>query len=1175
MAGDVKFLEILPSFPRFGEVLKAGTTKAADDAGKASGLAWAKGFGSTADDGATKQRVADLEKAAKAAERAVNTETQSIAKARASQRDATAKVIEAESRLDAARAKGDTTKVAAAEERLEAARERQRAASTKVESAEGALRAAYDQQKTAVESLEAAQRDLTDEADGQVGVWDRLKGALSGAKSGSDDAERSLGGMVTQLAAAAGGAALFSAAWSDSMDLSTGTAKVTAALGLTESQSKTAGEVAGALYADSYGESMGDVTGAVEAVMSSMAGMRDASEADLQQVTGQAMSLASAFDLDVQEAVTAAGGLISNGLAPDATGAFDLITASLQQVPAAMRGDVLDAANEYGGVFASLGLDGAAAMGMLAAASDGGAIAIDKTGDALKEFTIRATDMSTASVEAYDALGLNAEEMSNALLAGGDSASGAMQQIVDGLLGIKDPATQANTAIALFGTPIEDLGVNEIPGFLEGLSQMGTGLGDVSGKAGELDEAMAGTVDPLEQMKRSFMGVLTDGLTPLLGPVQAFADWATNTPGVMTAVAVALGVVAVAWAAVTLAASPWLAIGVGVAAVIAGVILAVQNWGTITDWLAAKWGDFTSWLSEKTAALGQWWSDTWTGVRDNAMGAWQAVADGLKAGWDFIYQWVFKPYVDGANWLWQQFVAVKDGAIATWDLLKAGLKAGGDFIATYVFEPVKQGAQWVWDKIVAVKDGAVGAWNLLKDGFKAGWDFIDQSVFGPLKAGVDAVRAAFDTAVDLIGAAWDKIKGAAAAPVNFIIETVYRDGIKATFDKIASAVGLSLSLPTVNPIKLASGGVMPGWSPGRDIHQFFSPTGGRLDLSGGEAVMRPEFTRAVGGPDGVAALNRAAVAGRLPSHAFAGGGIIDWLGSAASSVGDFVSGVAGGIKNAVINVASFLADPVRGFSELLTKPMNALLSQVMAGDLGQALVEYPRKSVESLIDKALGLIRGMTAPGDEGGPLPSVGGWVRPMRGGRVTSRFGPRWGAFHNGIDLAGGGNTFASWAGRVKRVGWNVGYGNTGIGILLDHDNGYESYYGHNPSMSAVKVTPGQVVGAGQHIGREGATGNVTGVHLHYSIFKNGRAVNPESIGVFDQGGLMLPDQLGMNLTNTPEMVFNASQWQTLDQLAARGAAASTPAPQYSRFHPDDLEYLARMLGLASRRVAARGGG
>ena len=66
----------------------------------------------------------------------------------------------------------------------------------------------------------------------------------------------------------------------------------------------------------------------------------------------------------------------------------------------------------------------------------------------------------------------------------------------------------------------------------------------------------------------------------------------------------------------------------------------------------------------------------------------------------------------------------------------------------------------------------------------------------------------------------------------------------------------------------AAGGVLPGWTPGRDVHDFYSPTAGRLSLSGGEAIMRPEWTRAVGGPKAVAAMNRAAISGQ---H-FASGG---------------------------------------------------------------------------------------------------------------------------------------------------------------------------------------------------------------------------------------------------------------------------------------------------------------
>lgn len=61
----------------------------------------------------------------------------------------------------------------------------------------------------------------------------------------------------------------------------------------------------------------------------------------------------------------------------------------------------------------------------------------------------------------------------------------------------------------------------------------------------------------------------------------------------------------------------------------------------------------------------------------------------------------------------------------------------------------------------------------------------------------------------------------------------------------------------------ASGGVLPGFSPGRDIHHFSGPAG-RLHLSGGEAIMRPEWTKAVGGPGAVSQMNKAATRGDDP-----------------------------------------------------------------------------------------------------------------------------------------------------------------------------------------------------------------------------------------------------------------------------------------------------------------------
>ncbi|WCE39116.1 phage tail tape measure protein [Brevibacterium sp. BDJS002] len=99
----------------------------------------------------------------------------------------------------------------------------------------------------------------------------------------------------------------------------------------------------------------------------------------------------------------------------------------------------------------------------------------------------------------------------------------------------------------------------------------------------------------------------------------------------------------------------------------------------------------------------------------------------------------------------------------------------------------------------------------------------------------------------------------------------------ASVNKAFGDVGVKLDAPAA--LKFESGGVMPGYSPGRDIHQFRSPTAGELYLSGGEAIMRPEWTRAMGGEQGVKAQNDAARQGRLDDllhmqgNAFASGGV--------------------------------------------------------------------------------------------------------------------------------------------------------------------------------------------------------------------------------------------------------------------------------------------------------------
>lgn len=115
-----------------------------------------------------------------------------------------------------------------------------------------------------------------------------------------------------------------------------------------------------------------------------------------------------------------------------------------------------------------------------------------------------------------------------------------------------------------------------------------------------------------------------------------------------------------------------------------------------------------------------------------------------------------------------------------------------------------------------------------------------------------------------------------------------------------------------------------------------------------------------------------------------------------------------------------------------------------------------------------------------------------PTVGGYVSSEMGFRWGKKHKGIDIARPSNLTIKAAdnGVVVSAGWDSGgYGNK---VIIDHQNGMRTLYGH---MSSINVKVGQTVSKGTGIGVMGATGDATGVHLHFEVYKNGGLVNPLS--------------------------------------------------------------------------------
>lgn len=124
-------------------------------------------------------------------------------------------------------------------------------------------------------------------------------------------------------------------------------------------------------------------------------------------------------------------------------------------------------------------------------------------------------------------------------------------------------------------------------------------------------------------------------------------------------------------------------------------------------------------------------------------------------------------------------------------------------------------------------------------------------------------------------------------------------------------------------------------------------------------------------------------------------------------------------------------------------------------------------------------------------PPPSSGGCYAWPASGAVTSEYGPRWGRMHRGIDIDGntGDPLVAAQSGTVTFAGWYSGYGNM---TLIRHSDGVTTAYAH---QSSIGVRQGQTVGRGEFIGRMGATGNVTGSHLHFETRTSSGAVNPRN--------------------------------------------------------------------------------
>lgn len=196
------------------------------------------------------------------------------------------------------------------------------------------------------------------------------------------------------------------------------------------------------------------------------------------------------------------------------------------QSSANQNGDLLDTLNEYSAQYSALGLSADEFLQSLISGADAGVFSIDKVGDAVKEFNIRAKDGSDSSAEGFQLLGLNAEEMTSKFAQGGDTAQQAFYQVVNALDQMEDPVAKNTAAVDLFGTMYEDLESNMLP-ILSSMQGASENTYDALGQINEVKYNDIGSA--MEGLKRSVGNLTIDMKSELAGGIAGALGGLVNT----------------------------------------------------------------------------------------------------------------------------------------------------------------------------------------------------------------------------------------------------------------------------------------------------------------------------------------------------------------------------------------------------------------------------------------------------------------------------------------------------------------------------------------------------------------------------------------------------------------------------------------------------------------------
>ncbi|MFL6092810.1 phage tail tape measure protein [Corynebacterium durum] len=418
----------------------------------------------------------------------------------------------------------------------------------------------------------------------------------------------------------------------------------------------------------------------------------------------------------------------------------------------------------------------------------------------------------------------------------------------------------------------------------------------------------------LQQATNVLSWIVTNGFIPLVNILGLVVEWVGTRLG--DAINAGIGFLGVAWNAMAtgiqwawdnIILPAWSAMDYFARVTLATIgtlVLAplLIAWNLLSSGIQWAWDNLIrpTW-DAMNVGINVLWNAVLLPIFNWIGGAWNAMAAVVRLGWDTVIKPAWDALAAGANWLWGAVLNVVFNWIhSKWTEMSNLIRWAYDTIIKPAWDAVAASINWLWNNVFnpivgfmkdawngwgiiirwvydnVVKptwDAVAGAlnwlwnnvtlpiltwmgdkWNEMGNGIKWVADNVVHPVFDGLRGGLDRLRGWFHDTVENIGKIWDGIKEKTRKPVEFVVNTVYNNGIRKAWNAVAKLVGLG-DLPEH---KFATGGVLPGYSPGIDNYRFFNPRFGFLDLGGGEAIMRPEVTRAMGGKPAVDALNKAA-----------------------------------------------------------------------------------------------------------------------------------------------------------------------------------------------------------------------------------------------------------------------------------------------------------------------------